>query len=90
MRKKVLPIVAVFSVFIFLMGTATVSFAAKAASSDQVKAIQTALNNEGYKLVVDGKMGKKTHAALMKFQKSKGLPATGKADEATLKKLGVK
>ena len=90
MRKKALHVVVVVSVFIFLMASAMDSFAAKAAPSDQVKAVQTALNNEGYKLVVDGKMGKKTHDALMKFQKAKGLPATGKADDATLKKLGVK
>jgi peptidoglycan hydrolase-like protein with peptidoglycan-binding domain len=65
-------------------------FAAKASPNHQVKAVQTALNKEGYKLEVDGKMGKNARAALIKFQKTHKLPATGKADEATLKKLGIK
>ena len=54
------------------------------------KAVQSALNKEGYQLKVDGKMGKQTHAALMDYQKKNGIPATGKADDATLRKLGVK
>ena len=90
MRNKALQVVVAVCVFTFLTVSVIPSFAAKAVPSDQVKAVQTSLNNEGYKLVVDGKMGKKTHDALMKFQKAKGLPATGKADDATLKKLGVK
>lgn len=90
MRTKALPVVVAVCVFAFLAVSVIPSFAAKSVPSDQVKAIQTALNNEGYKIKVDGLMGKQTHAALMKFQKSKGLPATGKADDATLKKLGVK
>jgi peptidoglycan hydrolase-like protein with peptidoglycan-binding domain len=44
----------------------------------------------GYKLEVDGKMGKNTRAAFMKFLKVHKPPATGKADDATLKKLGIK
>lgn len=90
MRNKALQVVVAVCVFTFLMVSVVPSFAAKAAPSDQVKAVQTALNNEGYKVKVDGKMGPQTHDALMKFQKAKGLPATGKADAATLKKLGVK
>jgi lysozyme family protein len=35
----------------------------------------SALNKEGYKVTVDGKMGKKTQAALAKFQKTNRLPA---------------
>jgi len=90
MRNKALQVAVAVCVFTFLAVSAMPSFAAKAASSDQVKAVQTALNNDGYKVAVDGKMGKQTHDALMKFQKANGLPATGKADAATLKKLGVK
>jgi len=90
MRKKALHIVVIVSVFIFVMASAMDCFAAKAAPSSQVKSVQAALNNEGYKVAVDGKMGKQTHDALMKFQKANGLPATGKADAATMKKLGVK
>ena len=90
MRKKVLQVLVVVSVFMFVMTSAMDCFAAKAAPNNQVKAVQTALNKEGYSVAVDGKMGKQTHDALMKFQKASGLPSTGKADAATLKKLGVK
>ncbi len=90
MRKKALHVVAIVSVFIFIMASAMDCFAAKAAPGDQVKSVQAALNKEGYNVAVDGKMGKQTHDALMKFQKANGLPASGKADAATLKKLGVK
>jgi peptidoglycan hydrolase-like protein with peptidoglycan-binding domain len=90
MRKKALQVLTIAAVFVFLMSVTVDCFAAKAAPNNQVKAVQAALNNEGYKVEVDGKMGKKTHAALVKFQKANGLPATGKADSATLKKLGVK
>ena len=90
MRKKALQVLTIVAVFVFIMSMTVDSFAAKAAPSNQAKAVQTALNKEGYKLEVDGKMGKQTRAALVKFQKAHGLPATGKADDATLKKLGIK
>lgn len=90
MKKRSLQFFSILAVFAFLMLVAADGFAAKAAPNHQVKAVQTALNREGYKVAVDGKMGKQTHSALAKFQKANGLPATGKADQATLKKLGVK
>jgi peptidoglycan hydrolase-like protein with peptidoglycan-binding domain len=90
MRKKALQVLTIVSVLVFFMSLTVDGFAAKAAPNNQIKAVQTALNKEGYKLEVDGKMGKQTRAALMKFQKAHGLPATGKADDATRKKLGVK
>jgi peptidoglycan hydrolase-like protein with peptidoglycan-binding domain len=65
-------------------------FAAKAAPNNQVKAVQTALNKEGNIIEVDGRMGKQTRAALVKLQKAHGLPANGKAEDATRKKSGVK
>jgi peptidoglycan hydrolase-like protein with peptidoglycan-binding domain len=83
-------VVVAFCVFPFLTVSALPSFAAKAVPDNQVKAVQTALNKEGQRLKVDGKMGPQTETAIMKFQKAKGLPATGKGDAATLKKLGVK
>jgi peptidoglycan hydrolase-like protein with peptidoglycan-binding domain len=64
--------------------------AAKAVPSDVAKAVQEALNKEGYKLRVDGLMGKHTRTALKRYQKKNGLKVTGKADKATLAKLGVK
>jgi len=62
----------------------------KAAPSDQTMTIQKALNKKGYGLKEDGLMGKHTQAAIGAFQKKNGLPATGKPDEATLVKLGIK
>jgi peptidoglycan hydrolase-like protein with peptidoglycan-binding domain len=56
---------------------------------EKVMAIQEALNKTGATLKVDGLMGKKTAAALKKFQKANSLKVTGKADEATLAKLGI-
>ena len=90
MSNKVLKVAVAVFVLLFVVAAAAPSFAAKSAPSNQVKAVQTALNKEGYKLAVDGKMGKQTHSALMKYQKANGLAATGKADAATLQKLGVK
>ena len=90
MSNKPLKVAVAVFILVFLGVAAAPSFAAKFAPSEQVKAVQTALNKEGYKVAVDGKMGKQTHSALMKYQKANGLPETGKADATTLKKLGVK
>ena len=49
----------------------------------RVERLQTALNANGASLTVDGKMGPKTRSALMDFQKSHNLPATGRVDKAT-------
>lgn len=62
----------------------------KAVGNAHVKAIQKALDKSGAKLKVDGMMGKMTEAALKKFQAKHGLKATGTANKATLKALGVK
>ena len=55
--------------------------------TQRVEKLQTALNANGATLTVDGKMGPKTHAALMDFQKSKGLKATGRVDKETMAAL---
>ncbi len=57
--------------------------------SAAVRLLQTALNKHGAKLMVDGHMGKHTHAALKAFQKKSGLKVTGKLDKATHTKLGL-
>lgn len=54
------------------------------------KQIQIALNSHGAMLKVDGMLGKKSCAALKKYQSENGLKATGMVDKATLEKLGVK
>ncbi|RJX33952.1 MAG: hypothetical protein C4525_08790 [Desulfarculus sp.] len=58
-------------------------------NKDLVKKVQTALNSAGYKVKVDGKMGKETRTALKDYQKKNGLKATGRLTKATLTKLGV-
>jgi peptidoglycan hydrolase-like protein with peptidoglycan-binding domain len=62
----------------------------RAMANKQNMAVQEALNAKGYKVKVDGKMGKETRKALSDFQKSNGLKADGKASKATLEKLGVR
>lgn len=57
--------------------------------SPAVKNAQEALNRNGAKLAVDGKMGKKTVAAIKSFQKKNHLKATGKLDAKTKSALGV-
>ena len=52
-------------------------------------AMQKALNARGADLNGDGEFGAKTLAALKAFQKTAGLPQTGKGDAATLAALGL-
>ena len=55
-----------------------------------VEQVQKKLTELGYDPgPADGKMGKKTEAAIKSFQKDNSLPATGKIDDATLTKLGI-
>jgi peptidoglycan hydrolase-like protein with peptidoglycan-binding domain len=54
-----------------------------------IESIQTALNTNGAKLTVDGRMGPKTAAALREFQHHHNLKATGRPDRATLQALGI-
>jgi len=88
MGKATLRIVITIMVLGFLTVAVAPTFAAGA--NADVKAIQSALNKHGYHLKIDGKMGPQTEAALMKYQKNNGLAATGKADQATKSKLGIK
>lgn len=60
-------------------------------SSAQVRAMQQALKDKGFDPgETDGVMGPRTAAALMAYQKSEKLPATGTMDGDTGAKLGVK
>jgi len=43
-----------------------------------------------YSGAVDGHVGPRTIAALLEYQKAKGLPETGHIDDLTLKSLGIK
>lgn len=49
--------------------------------------LQTRLNQHGFRLVVDGDIGRATIAALRAFQHKKAIPQTGVADKATIEAL---
>jgi peptidoglycan hydrolase-like protein with peptidoglycan-binding domain len=56
----------------------------------QVRALQDALARRGFQTgPIDGEFGPLTRAAVISFQTVQGLPATGSADEATLRALGI-
>lgn len=56
-------------------------------SGEDVKKLQTALNNSGYGLAVDGIYGAKTQAAVRDYQSKNGLSADGIAGAQTQGKL---
>jgi peptidoglycan hydrolase-like protein with peptidoglycan-binding domain len=58
-------------------------------SPDRVKEIQSALDQKGQHVTVDGKWGKQTASALRKFQQENGLKPTGRLDPETAQKLGL-
>ncbi len=59
-------------------------------NSDEIKKVQEALKSKGNDPgAIDGRMGRKTRAALRAFQKSNGLKVTGTLDKETADKLGV-
>jgi peptidoglycan hydrolase-like protein with peptidoglycan-binding domain len=62
---------------------------ARQARHETVRKVQTALNQAGFKLKVDGVEGPKTRAALRQYQEKHGLKITGRMDTATLKSLGI-
>jgi peptidoglycan hydrolase-like protein with peptidoglycan-binding domain len=52
-----------------------------------VRSLQFLLNARGARLVVDGLFGPRTNAAVIAFQRSRGLPATGVVNAATWLRL---
>jgi peptidoglycan hydrolase-like protein with peptidoglycan-binding domain len=55
-----------------------------------VMAAQQALKDKGQDPgMIDGKMGRRTRAALADYQKAEGLKATGRLDDDTRAKLGI-
>jgi peptidoglycan hydrolase-like protein with peptidoglycan-binding domain len=59
--------------------------------SEEIMKVQEALKAKGEDPgAVDGFMGKKTRAALKKFQEQNKLKVTARLDEETAEKLGVK
>ena len=58
--------------------------------NDQVKKAQALLNQRGFSVgSPDGLLGPKTKRAIMEFQRSAGLPITGKIDSKLLQALDV-
>jgi uncharacterized protein (TIGR02594 family) len=56
----------------------------------EVRALQEALTRRGFQVgPIDGEFGPLTRAAVVSFQTVQGLPATGSADESTLRALGI-
>lgn len=60
------------------------------ARGSDVKALQRKLRTRGIRVPVDGSYGTKTRAGVRILQRKLGLKATGIADAALLKKLGIK
>ncbi|MDX6695435.1 MAG: hypothetical protein QOF02_3038 [Blastocatellia bacterium] len=59
-------------------------------ADDMVKRAQAALNEAGYDVgTPDGAAGTRTIAAVRQFQSDKGIPVSGKIDDATLSALGL-
>ena len=59
-------------------------------SSDEVRQLQQALNDNGENLNVDGVMGPETERALRDYQQKNGLQASGTLDEQTRQKLNIR
>ena len=57
---------------------------------EQVRKAQSALNDKGYSVAVDGRMGPNTEGAVRSFQEKNGIAQSGSLDDATLNALGVK
>ncbi|MGB7923807.1 MAG: YCF48-related protein [Pyrinomonadaceae bacterium] len=69
---------------------ASAASAAATRSNDMVKRAQQALIAAGYDVgTPDGAAGTKTVTAIRKFQAEKGIPVSGKFDDATLTALGL-
>lgn len=67
----------------------TVKHATAMKGSREIKVLQEALNKSGATLHVDGVLGSKTHAALVKYQKTHALKTTGRIDKATRDSLKI-
>jgi hypothetical protein len=59
------------------------------AQGARVKLVQHALRKRGYKVMLNGKFGPQTRAAVRKFQRTRHIRITGIVDSATWKALGL-
>jgi len=67
----------------------TASATAGARSPDEVRKVQSALNQNGEDVKVDGRWGPQTSQALRDYQQKNGLQVSGQLDEQTKQKLNV-
>ena len=77
MMSVVVTLVFLFSVFSTTAFAASYSTLRKGSSGDEVKKLQTLLNQNGYSLTVDGQFGSATENAVELYQKAKGLNPDG-------------
>jgi peptidoglycan hydrolase-like protein with peptidoglycan-binding domain len=63
--------------------------ASGARSPDEVRKVQSALNENGEDVKVDGRWGPQTSQALRDYQQKNGLQASGHLDDQTKQKLNV-
>ena|SRR5437773_11134317 len=62
----------------------------RGAASEQVREVQQALHDKGYYAgPIDGVLSPELRAAIWKFQREKGLPATARLDAATIAALDL-
>ena len=57
--------------------------------SETIRQAQQQLSQQGHQVSADGVMGPQTRSALKKFQREKGLQASGSLDQSTLTALGI-
>lgn len=90
-RITVLAVALLFCAAVLPSAGKTVDALSKEGSrGEEVRQIQTKLNNWGYNAgKVDGIYGKQTKEAVIRFQKKNGLAVDGIAGPATLKAMGI-
>lgn len=90
-RITVLAVAVLFCAAVLPSAGKTVDALSKEGSrGEEVRQIQTKLNNWGYNAgKVDGIYGKQTKEAVIRFQKKNGLAVDGIAGPATLKAMGI-
>ena len=82
-------IAAVITMFTALGCAHAPSTTATSLAPEQVRMIQRALTEQGHPVALTGTWDRGTQSALLSFQRSHHLPATGTIDPATADALGV-
>ena len=78
------------SLFLIVFLAAFFAQFSAALGSDEIWQVQTKLLENGFDPgKIDGVMGRRTEAALVRFQQDRQLPVTGRPDAKTLESLGI-